>query len=329
MIDNNWRGWIAENLLLSNSPNSIVHTLIQHGFDPENARVEVAEAEASPYLRGFSRLSNRLKKRDWMLGVYAELHRMRGGTEVPRREKLSVDEFFEEYYCQNRPVIITGMMEDWPSRERWTFKYLKDKCGDLEVEVQLGRNSDPNFEINQENLRHRLTFAEFVDRVAAAGNSNDLYMTANNNSKNRQVLERLRGEIGQLPYLTTDENAGFFWFGPAGTKTPLHHDLTNNFMAQVVGSKRLNLIPFFDTPNVYNHRHCYSDMFGDSFDTVRFPRTAKMQHVEVNLNAGEVLFLPIGWWHYVEGTSVSITMTYTNFVRHNHFFQGYETFHEV
>ena len=36
---------------------------------------------------------------------------------------------------------------------------------------------------------------------------------------------------------------GMFWIGPAGTLTALHHDLTNNFIAQVTGRKMFKLLP--------------------------------------------------------------------------------------
>ena len=55
---------------------------------------------------------------------------------------------------------------------------------------------------------------------------------------------------------------GFFWMGPAGTITPFHHDLTNNFMAQVIGRKRVKIAPSWDIPLMSNHFHCYSKRDG-------------------------------------------------------------------
>jgi hypothetical protein len=329
LIDDTWRGWIAENLLLGNSTPSILDTLVAHGFDDANARREIELAQQSPYVSGVSRVRDRLVKRDWILSVYGRLHQLRGQREVPRRERLGVAEFFDEYYCQNRPVIITGMMDDWPAREKWSLRYLEDACGDIDVEVQWGRDAGPDYEVNRERYIRTVRFSEFIDRIATIERSNDFYMTANNHARNAPVLKRLRGDFGRLPYLTDDDTAGFFWFGPAGTKTPLHHDLTNNFMAQVIGSKRINLFPFFDTPNVYNEHHCFSTMRGDEFDVERFPLIARTQYVQCDLNPGEVLFLPIGWWHYVEGLRTSITLTFTNFLKSNDFFDNYQTFSAV
>ena len=55
---------------------------------------------------------------------------------------------------------------------------------------------------------------------------------------------------------------GFFWFGPAGTITPFHHDLTNNLMAQVIGRKRILLAPSWDMPLMRNLFHVYCEIDG-------------------------------------------------------------------
>ncbi len=44
-------------------------------------------------------------------------------------------------------------------------------------------------------------------------------------------------------------SASFFWVGPRGTNTPLHHDTVMLFHAQIVGRKRWRFISPLDTPN--------------------------------------------------------------------------------
>ena len=41
--------------------------------------------------------------------------------------------------------------------------------------------------------------------------------------------------------------------------------------------------------------------------------------LDVVLEAGEVLFLPAGWWHQVRSLDMSITVTFMNFVFPNRF----------
>jgi hypothetical protein len=327
-----WRRWIAENLLLDAPPAAVHAAMLQQGFNPEEATLEINTALASPYLQGGTRMRNRLRKRDWALSVYGQLSRMReGGGTVERRERLSRDEFFEQYYFQNRPVIITGAFDSWPARTQWNFDYFRARCGDCEVEVQFGRNSDPNYEINQPNLKRIMPFREYVDLVEGSGATNDFYMTANNTTQNRASLAALWADVPTIrEYLDpASPDTGFFWLGPAGTKTPFHHDLTNNFMAQVIGRKRVKLVPMSDTPHMYNHLHCYSQVDGSAIDVTRFPALQQANLIECTIGAGDLLFLPIGWWHYVEGLEASVTMTYTNFVVRNDFCNTYDTYHDL
>jgi ribosomal protein L16 Arg81 hydroxylase len=41
--------------------------------------------------------------------------------------------------------------------------------------------------------------------------------------------------------------------------------------------------------------------------------------VDIIPEPGEVLFMPVGWWHHVRALEVSMTLAFTNFVFPNHF----------
>lgn len=75
MLDDSWRQWIAENLMLGVSHESLLATLAAKGFAADVARREVAAAAGSPYVAGAQRLVNRLHKRDWLLETYRRLNR--------------------------------------------------------------------------------------------------------------------------------------------------------------------------------------------------------------------------------------------------------------
>lgn len=317
------RHWIAENLLLGVAPAVLVDVLAGSGFNRHQAIVELDTALKSPYLQGATRLRNRLDKREWIINIGARLNRILP-IEIPRREKLSGAAFLAEYYCTNRPVIITGMLDDWPARQKWNCGWLRQHFAEREVEVQFGREVDANYEKNSIAHKKKMRFGEYIDWVER-GPSNDFYMTANNDSANRVQLAELWQDILPLPdYLDpAAAGAGFFWFGPAGTITPLHHDLTNNFMAQISGRKRVKLISVAETARLANSRHCFSEIDLRQPDLTRFPAFAGVPVAECILHPGEILFLPVGWWHHVEGLDISITMAFTNFRWDNDFFSHY------
>jgi Family of unknown function (DUF6065)/Cupin-like domain len=330
-VDDEWRRWIAENLLLALPPESILDAMVKSGFDPQDSTREINKAIESPYLKGAELLHNRLKKRDWLVTVYRKSNRLHPSSAgLERRHKLSRDEFLREYYSTNRPVIITGMMDDWPAMQKWNLDYFAADFGDRDVEVQMGRTAGANYETEREKFARKIKFGDFVERVRAAGRTNDFYLTANNNSANRQALAGLWDDVIQIPeYLTSNPPGGFFWMGPPGTITPFHHDLTNNFMAQVIGRKRLKIAPSWDMPLMQNHLHCFSRVDGGVTPPAPRPPLDEPQILEFILNPGEILFLPIGCLHYVEGVDISVTMSFTNFIFDNDFSSFYQSFGPV
>ncbi len=152
-------------------------------------------------------------------------------------------------------------------------------------------------------------------------------MTANNGSYNRRALAELWDEIVQVPkYLDTSNPGGFLWLGPAGTVTPFHHDLTNNLMAQVIGRKRIKLAPSWDIPLMQNHKHVYSRIDGRTRPAAPEAPFHEPQIVEFLLNPGEILFLPVGSVHCVQGLDITLTVSFTNFLFDNDFSSFYVTY---
>ncbi len=327
-VSDAWRRWIAENLMLGASRETILRQMSTDGFSPRDSASEIDLASRSPYFHGAERVCNRLKKREWLLAAYRKLGRLhpRSG-EIERRHRLPRGEFLEHYYCLNRPVIITGMLDDWPALRRWSLDDFAERFGDREVDVQIGRSASPTYEAEREKHRRKMIFAEFIERVRGSGVTNDLYITANNTAANRTALPELWEEIVQIPeYLDpTAPLDGFFWFGPAGTITPFHHDLTNNLMAQVIGRKRIKLVPSWDMPLMRNFRHVFCEVDGRVIAASPRARFDEPQVLECILNPGEILFLPVGCLHFVEGLDVSVTVSFTNFAFDNNDFSSFYT----
>lgn len=145
-------------------------------------------------------------------------------------------------------------------------------------------------------------------------------MTAYNASANDAALAPLYADMGRLDRFLDREAPGangMMWIGPAGTFTPLHHDLTNNLIAQIVGRKHVKLIPASEVGKMYNNVAVFSDIGNlddPSIDGSRFPRLEGLKMYDIVLNLGELLYIPIGWWHQVASLDFSITSTYTNFI---------------
>ncbi|HUJ27214.1 MAG TPA: cupin-like domain-containing protein [Myxococcales bacterium] len=320
----NWQQWIAENLALGVPEATLVGVLLREGFDSAQVRAAVASAAIDPQRLLAARLSRRLQKLAWVLDVQERCRALRPWP-IERARRPSRQEFLERWYSQNHPVILTGVIDDWPALRSWTPGYLRRMLGHHLVEIQADRARDPDYERNSIAHKKMVPFAELVD-AAFGGASNDRYMTANNADKNAAFLRDAFAEVRMPAGYFTPEWSGraFLWLGAAGTVTPLHHDLTNNAMAQVVGRKRVKLVSPLQSALVYNSRHCFSEVDPEAVDAARFPLFAKAQVQEVLLEPGELLFLPVGWWHHVRALDPSITVSMTNFVFDNDYTAGYE-----
>ena len=85
-----WRRWIAENLMVGEPPDGLIDAMKSAGFSAEEAAREIETAEESPYVKGSELLLNRLKKRDWLLAVYRKNNRLHPqSVEIERRHRLS------------------------------------------------------------------------------------------------------------------------------------------------------------------------------------------------------------------------------------------------
>ena len=318
-----WRKWIAENKMLGGADEPILQVLVSQGIDRSVAQQEIQAVNLHPYFMAGQNVGMAYRKLSSYLDVRAKLEELAPRYEqIDRRSNLSRQEFLEKYYITGTPVIITDIMQNWRAMSLWTPQYLQEHFGDLEVEIQANRNADPRYEINSEQHKYMLRMSDYVDRVVNGGETNDYYMVANNHRVNNQVLKAVFDDIEIFPdYLDPNlaEGRAFFWFGPKGTITPLHHDPTNLFMAQVSGRKRWKAISPFQTHLLYNHVGVFSEVDVESPDYAKHPLYQQVHVTEFELNPGEVIFMPVGWWHHVRSLDICISMSFTNFVFPNEY----------
>ena len=320
-----WRKWLASNLMKGSPPSTLQSVLRERGFTHADVAAELALAGDHPYVEAGKEIFHTLAKRNWLLRTCDQLAALdsRYCTEIQALQAPAFDVFVREYYSKQLPVLLRGGVDHWPALQRWTPDYLQEHFGAAQIEVQFGREADDQYERNAGKHKKRMTMREFVALVRGGGDSNDYYMTANNTRTSLPGLEPLFQDVSDFASGYRDaasvHSANFLWFGPRGTFTPLHHDLTNNMLIQIFGRKRVTLIPAAQTQWLYNDSGVFSAAAYPDFDPERHPLMKHATPMRVMLHPGEALFIPIGWWHCVESLDVSISLSFTNFNAPNQF----------
>jgi hypothetical protein len=311
-----WLRWVAENRLRGCTPESMLQTMTAAGIDAALAWAAIDRIVDDPVYQAFAPFRQLQRKLESVLANLQTLHASAPHyAQVERRSRLSRDEFMERYVWPARPVVVTDLADDWPARSKWTPRYLKERFGDVEVEVQAERNSDKRYEANKLRLRQRVRLGDFVDRVLAGSPTNDYYLTANNEALKDSRLAALLDDVGTLPAYCDRSRLralSSLWFGPAGTITPLHHDTIMLMHTQIVGRKRWRFISPLDTPRVYNHVGVFSEVDLEQPDLVRHPAIAEVKVAEAVVEPGETIFLPLSWWHQVASLDMCISFSFSN-----------------
>lgn len=316
LLPGNWRSWVAENLLLESDPEQIINDAVAAGISPNAIRKELKRAQRSPYVEGGRWVMQRMQKLESLLRIRVEVVRQNRTIDVPSRSRLSASKFRERYYALNKPVKLLDMLDEWPAMQKWSPEYFRDTYGDQIVEITTARDSDRQYEINLDNHRSHVSLADFIDRIET-DEGNDSYLVANNKFFLQPGMKGLLSDVGPIPgYLSEKKRAShtYLWFGPGGTVTPLHHDTMNILFCQIYGRKLITLISPEESPWLYNELGVFSAVDFENPDLEVHPLYQHVDRIEVEMNPGEILFLPVGWWHHVRSLETSMSVSSTNFV---------------
>ncbi len=333
-ITDEWRRWIAENLMLGASQESILDRMVAEGQSRSESASEINRALESPYLKAAHRLQNRLKKRDWMLATYRKLNRLRPESgEIERRERIPSDAFLESFYSANRPVIITGLMDEWPAMEKWGLDYFMKRISNREVDFRIDATSGGNEPAGREPNRRRMAFSAFIESMRSSGTVPAFSIAGSDSGVNRDVLYHLlEDDIKRAPeYLDGGaQRHDLLSFGPAGAISPFRQELANTLLTQVVGRRRVLFVPSWDTPLMKNLLHVYSEVDGRTASTTPPAGLGEPQILECILETGEALFLPVGSWSYIEVLETSFSLTFSRFACDDNDYRSfYETYQSV
>ncbi|CAN5216367.1 hypothetical protein BH11PSE2_BH11PSE2_12650 [soil metagenome] len=266
-----------------------------------------------------------LRKRDWLLHTLEAQRRLSPrAAGIEARSEVGRDEFLARYYAPATPVILTGAVADWPACQLWTPDYLRAMVGAQVVDCRLR----PTAALADTGVERQAPFDDLLTRMLGPQGAALEPLTTFQSARNRQVLSVLDADLGFLDGLLTRENPdyhGLKSIGPPKSHIALHHALTNILIAQVVGSKHIRLAPPAEVSRMYNSNHVYSDVSSleDPTALQNFPEAREAAVLQLTLEAGSVLFVPVGWWLEARSLSFDVALNYNGFVWPNRAFADY------
>jgi lysine-specific demethylase 8 len=246
---------------------------------------------------------------------------------IERIENPSPELFYRSFVRPNRPVVITGVADKWPAIERWSPEYFRSSFPQARViftawESDNSSNDPADYYEKRRKLGTRL--GSFIDFMNAEKDFSRNYITQF--PVFREIPELLE-DIHQPDVLMSVptyaptalrsrlKKEPTMWLGPAQTVTPIHFDGADNLLVQIYGRKKLTLVAPAESDCLYypclrlGHVH-YSPVDVEEPDLERFPKYAKATPLEVTLEPGEMLFIPVRWWHHARSLEKAISLNF-------------------
>jgi hypothetical protein len=314
-----WRSWVAENAVAGAGAAELVDALVSAAVPAPLARREVTAVLASPLLELLR--ASRLEAARLELVPRLLRHVARASpcaASIERLASLDAGDFLARYYAASRPVVLTELLRGWPAVERWTPAYLAERWGDVEVEVMTGELASSTIRTRGPEERRRVLMRDLVAHVTAPEGPIELYLEGYNRALEQPEFAPLLDDLRPPDALfdpARARGAVSLWLGPRATFTPLHHDATNIMFCLVHGRKRLRLVSPLET-SLLRAVHGAWTTAPLAELLLRAEHAGVVVH-EIELVAGEALFLPAGWWHEVEAIEPSIHVSMTHFRQPN------------
>lgn len=220
-------------------------------------------------------------------------------TEIDRVQNIDRDTFQRSYARQHRPLVIERLSHAWPAYTKWTLDYFKQVCGDVVVPLYDSSKADASKKVNEPTAR--MKFSEYLDLIARE--PTDLRIFTFNIVDHLPQIEKdfIKPDLCRLFV----DRFPMMFFGGAGSKVFLHYDIDvpNIFLTQFHGSKRVLLFSPEQTPMLYQlplSWHSIEDIDWWNPDLDKYPALRGVKGMTTILKHGETLFMPPGWWHYME-----------------------------
>ncbi|WP_312440054.1 cupin-like domain-containing protein [Janthinobacterium sp.] len=220
-------------------------------------------------------------------------------TEVPRVGRSDAAGF-RALAAQGLPFLMKGQALRWPLCNL-PPSILRERYSHVPVRARVGDYINTAFAADR--AMQDMSMREYLDLVERGTHALPPYL---GNLELREL-----NSLCHWPAAFDKIGPPRYWLGPAGTVTPLHCDYDDNLFAQIWGSKRIFLAPPHHDEFLYP-REANAILFGSPFDPEapdyeRYPLARQAALIEVLVEAGDMLYVPAGWYHQVRALTFSLS----------------------
>ncbi len=217
--------------------------------------------------------------------------------QVDRRVGLDRESFKQEYLDTCRPVVFTDLMDTWPAKTKWSIDYLKTNYGHIRVPIYSENYRKPGKKYLEPDKN--LPFREYLQMLESGPTKYRLFLFnifrhAPAMCKDFTIPTITNGFYKEFP---------FMFFGGQGSSVDLHYDIdmSHVFLNQFHGRKRVVLFAPEESRHLYQMPFSvasYVDINHPDYQV--YPALRKVTGFETILEPGETIFMPSGYWHYIE-----------------------------
>jgi hypothetical protein len=227
---------------------------------------------------------------------------------IDRLETITKEDFLKNYFKPQKPVVIERFIEDWPAFSKWNLDYMAKVAGDKVVPLYDDRPVSHENEFNQPHAEMKMR--EYVDLLK---------------SKPTKYRIFLWNILKEVPILQNDYSYPDFglklmkglpmlFFGGTDSYTFMHYDidLANIFHFHFQGKKEVILFDQKQNDFLYKVPHSLitrEDIDFSNPDYQKWPALKKAKGYITNLEHGNVLYMPEGYWHYMRYITPGFSMS--------------------
>jgi len=235
-------------------------------------------------------------------------------SQIDRVKTITKEDFINKYFKTQKPVVIESFIEDWPAYTKWNLAYMKQVAGDKTVPLYDDRPVDYKEGFNEPHAKMKMS--DYVDLLKSKPTKYRIFLW--------NVLKEVPELQKDFKYpdfgLRIFKKLPMLFFGGKDSHTFMHYDidLANIFHFHFEGKKQCILFDQKQNKHIYKIPFSLitrEDINFSNPDLKKWPTLKKAKGFITNLEHGNVLYMPEGYWHYMKYISPGFSMSLRAFPR--------------